>query len=185
MGVRSLISALFSPRFLLYTNTLTSCTMLCAGDALQQVGFSIEVLRDSYFFTGRMTTMGLILGPMTHGWYKLLDGYSFRGFRSVVTLKKIVCDVAVAPLFSSTTITGIALLEGKSAIDAMREYKQKFWHLFMLDLSVWPPVQFINFFFLPPSFRVVYVNCVVLAYNCCLSYIKHNHSLGDTEDHKT
>ncbi|GMT32624.1 hypothetical protein PFISCL1PPCAC_23921, partial [Pristionchus fissidentatus] len=130
----------------------------------------------------RMTTMGLVLGPMTHVWYRLLDSYAFRGARTVIVLKKIVCDVSVAPIFSSTTITGMALLEGKSVTAALMEYKQKFWHLFMLDLSVWPPVQFLNFFFLPPSFRVLYVNCVVLAYNCCLSYIKHNHTLGMTDD---
>ncbi|GMT04729.1 hypothetical protein PENTCL1PPCAC_26903, partial [Pristionchus entomophagus] len=177
--VRRWISTLFSSRFLLYTNTVTSCTMLCAGDALQQAisyneGTELDGMR-----TARMTAMGLILGPMTHGWYKFLDGYPFRGSPSIIAIKKIVCDVAVAPAFSSTTITGIVLLEGKSVSVAMGEYRQKFWHLFLLDLSVWPPVQFLNFFFLPPSFRVLYVNCVVLAYNCCLSYIKHNHTLGE------
>lgn len=38
--------------------------------------------------------------------FKLLDGYAFRGSRTLVAVKKIVCDVGVAPLFSSTTITG-------------------------------------------------------------------------------
>ncbi|KAK6062206.1 Mpv17 / PMP22 family protein [Cooperia oncophora] len=48
------------------------------------------------------------------------------------------------------------------------------WHIFKVDVSIWPPAQLISFWFLPPPVRVVYVNIVSLIYNCIMSYIKNN-----------
>lgn len=45
--------------------------------------------------------------------------------------------------------------------------------LFQTDWSVWPVAQFINFYFLPPHYRVMYVNVVTTLYNVFLSHIKH------------
>lgn len=45
--------------------------------------------------------------------------------------------------------------------------------LFQTDWTVWPAAQFINFYFLPPHYRVLYVNLVTTLYNVFLSHIKH------------
>lgn len=42
-----------------------------------------------------------------------------------------------------------------------------------MDWSVWPPTQFINFYFLPVRYQVLYINAVTMFYNVFLSYIKH------------
>ena len=44
---------------------------------------------------------------------------------------------------------------------------------FQTDWSVWPAAQFINFYFLPTHYRVLYVTAVTTAYNVFLSHIKH------------
>ena len=45
---------------------------------------------------------------------------------------------------------------------------------FQIDVFFWPPVQFINFYFLPISLRLIYVNSACLLWAIALSSLKHN-----------
>ncbi|VDK50480.1 unnamed protein product [Cylicostephanus goldi] len=121
-----------------------------------------------------MAAIGFVIGPMLHGFYRVLDSRAFRGSRRTIVFKKLCCDAACMPIFSCTFMTVGGLLEGSSLSSAFSEYKKKMWHIFKVDISIWPPAQLISFWFLPHSVRVVYVNIVSLVYNCIMSYIKNN-----------
>ncbi|XP_060580992.1 mpv17-like protein 2 [Ruditapes philippinarum] len=170
-------------KYLLVTNTATASSLLALGDCIIQHIEKMDNKEKSYNFqrTGRMFTMGFLFGPVSHVWYKILDRYlPGAGLRTVAC--KILADQTVAgPFFCSAFFMGMSLLEGKSRQEGMEEVKAKFWTVYMLDWCLWPPAQFINFFFLPPNLRVVYVSGITLVWNTILSWMKHKEQHVETE----
>ncbi|KJH44162.1 Mpv17 / PMP22 family protein [Dictyocaulus viviparus] len=166
-------------KHLLVTNTVISCAQIGTADVMQQL-FNGDIKRKGWDYTrtARMAAIGIVIGPMLHYFYRILDSRSFKGGRRKVVVKKLCCDAASMPFFSCTFITVGGLLEGSPFSNALREYRQKMWHIFTVDILIWPPAQFVSFWFLPPSIRVVYVNVVSLVYNFLMSYIKNNDIAG-------
>ena len=44
---------------------------------------------------------------------------------------------------------------------------------FQFDWCIWPPTQYVNFVYVPPKYRVSYVNAVTVVWDVFLSYMKH------------
>lgn len=66
--------------------------------------------------------------------------------------------------------------------DITEELKSKFITVYATDWSVWPATQFINFYYLHPRYRVIYVNFITMLYNVFLSHIKHDSSYDDVQE---
>lgn len=90
---------------LLLKNTIATCTLLGLADSLQQwisrdYAFSqdkpLDIAR-----TRRFATMGIVMGPMSHFWYKWLENKVTHGSKIAIVMKKIILDVIVAPAFGS------------------------------------------------------------------------------------
>ncbi|KAL8624187.1 hypothetical protein ACOMHN_046273 [Nucella lapillus] len=176
---RTLKHSLFT-RHLFITNVVASGSLLGLGDCIIQNLETLHIKRKTevrrpYDFhrTGRMFIIGLILGPFSHHWYRLLDKY-VTGSGVKVVFKKIACDQAVAgPFFCSAFLIGSGLLEGKKFSECGKEWQQKFLTIYMADWCLWPPAQFINFYYLPTNLRVLYVCMITLCWNTFLSFMKH------------
>ncbi|NWY64010.1 M17L2 protein, partial [Erithacus rubecula] len=169
---------LFTGRLLLLTNTLSSGGLLAGGDLLQQQWQRRQRPESQQQLgrTGRMFVVGCSLGPLMHFWYLWLDSaFPARAGRRLRTvLKKVLIDQLVAsPTLGVWFFLGIGTLEGQSLQESWDELKEKFWEFYKADWCVWPAAQILNFLFVPPTYRVVYVNVVTLGWDTYLSYLKH------------
>ena len=128
--------------------------------------------------TGRMLVAGVVLGPINHGWYKFLDHILPLATPSIVARKILLDQVIGSPVMTYVFFTSGGLLEGKSHQDTWDELKQKFLTVYKADWAFWPPVQFVNFYFIQPKFRVLYVSVAALVWSTFLSFAKHKDDLG-------
>ncbi|TKR62975.1 hypothetical protein L596_026867 [Steinernema carpocapsae] len=184
-AIRRFFYRAYAPKNLLMTNTVTMVSLLGLGDYIQQrfqgdkwdwrrSGLILIESLICIFSLVRFAAIGFVIGPMNHQWYKYLDSRVVGKRLKLVVAKKVAADFLISPVFASTFIAGVAMLEGKSVSVALKEYKSKFFHVLALDFCVWPPTQAINFAFVPASCRVLFISIVTLFHNCFMSYIKHN-----------
>jgi len=119
-------------------------------------------------------SFGCTAGLLCHYWYlyldKLLPG---RGIRTVVT--KIAWDqVMFSPVCITACILVSGCLENKTRDQLLQETVQLGGRLWLSEWFIWPPAQFVNFYFLPTRYRVLYDNLVSLGYDWYTSHLKHS-----------
>lgn len=177
---RTLNNALFK-KYLLTTNTVSSGILMSMGDGLSQY---IECKRKNqpdwrfdWTRNAKMFVVGAIQGPMHHYFYGWLDK-RFAGATLRMTTIKILCDqLVMSPLCILQFFYSAGWMYNQSNAECWAELKDKFVIVYVTDWTVWPLAQFVNFYYLHPKYRVIYVNVVTMMYNIFLSYVKH-------DDHK-
>lgn len=172
---RNVAKKLFSGKYLFVTNTISCGTLLGVGDLSVQTVEFYGNRKKEYDFkrAGRMFAVGLCLGPFNHLWYSYLDKV-LPGKTLTTVLKKILADQIVAsPFFAFTFFVGAGTLEGQTLSESLDEFRRKFIEVYKADWSFWPAAQAINFFYVKPEYRVVYVSIATLVWNTFLSYMKH------------
>ncbi|ESN98469.1 hypothetical protein HELRODRAFT_192938 [Helobdella robusta] len=189
-GRKKLLVCRLKRHRLLITNTLANGFLLAAGDfVVQQVDrynekkLNPESVREfvDWQRTKRFLITGLCFGPVLHGWYSLLDWkFPKATIRSVAWKvfydQTIACPCSITYFFFAT-----GLQEGKRFKECVAELKEKFVAAYLVDWLIWPAAQTFNFFFIPPTFRVIFVSSTTFVYSIFLSYIKN---IELTSEHK-
>ncbi|KAB0795196.1 hypothetical protein PPYR_08279 [Photinus pyralis] len=163
-------------KHLLFTNTWTSGALMVAGDLMEQeIEYRRKLIPERYDWwrVGRMFITGLAFGPLHHYFYMWLDKALPQRTLKVITQKILWDQIVMSPVCIAVFIYGVSALEGKSLRSGTDELKEKFVDIYAFDWCIWPPTQFINFYYLPVKYQVLYINGVTMIYNVFLSYIKH------------
>ncbi|XP_078472886.1 mpv17-like protein 2 isoform X2 [Lampetra planeri] len=177
----SLVPRLLRGRGFLVANTASCGALMATGDAVQQWREKRAGSRErrDWVRTARMFSVGIVLGPILHLWYVYLDKFLPERTRKVVA-KKILADQLIAsPPLAALFFFGMGALEGQSVKHSAHEFADKFWEMYMMDWTIWPAAQAVNFFYVPSSYRVIYVNVITLGWDTFLSYLKHRDDKTD------
>ena len=87
-------------------------------------------------------------------------------------MKKLVFDQSV---FAGSMTVGFFMImntiEGNGLQKGMDDVRQKWLQTMLVNWQLWIPAQFINFYFTPIKFQVLFANFVSVFYNIALSFI--------------
>jgi len=121
----------------------------------------------------RYAIMGtFVIPPILTKWYHWLDN-RFPSTSTRTVLKKLILDqFLLTPWLLAMFFIGMSFLEGGKGRELLSELKQKFTMTFCLDCCYWLPIQALNFLFVPPMFRVVYIGVTTFIWMNILCFIK-------------
>mmetsp|Transcript_13650 Transcript_13650/g.20787 ORF Transcript_13650/g.20787 Transcript_13650/m.20787 type:complete len:222 (-) Transcript_13650:75-740(-) len=187
LGGKSRSLSTFPPRLLfewysrkldthpLLTKSITSGVIGGTGDLICQCisnsNEKIDWLRMGHFFL-----LGSFwVAPVTHTWYGALSTRFFPGSGTVERVSKrvLVDQFAFAPLFLTSFMGGLFLMEGRQNI--LQQLKEVVPSAIIANWSLWIPAMTINFSIVPLKYQVLFGNNVALLWTVYLSYIsKHS-----------
>ena len=156
----------------LLTKALTSLTGFTIGDILAQKfvnndGKPYDVMR-----TIRLGSFGFFIhGTTGHYFYGFLDS-KLPGTKPTTVATKVLIDQTIwNPIFGLMFFGYLNVCEGKSFEDYKNKIKADLKTAVMGSWAVWVPAHTINFAFIPPSQRLLYINSIQIGYNVFLSFL--------------
>ena len=156
----------------LLTKALTSLTGFTIGDILAQNFVNQDGKPYDPMRTIRLGSFGfLVHGTTGHYFYGFLDS-KLPGTKPQTVATKVFIDQTIwNPIFGLMFFGYLNLVEGKSFEDYKNKIKADLKTAVMGSWAVWVPAHTINFAFVPPSQRLLYINSIQIGYNVFLSFL--------------
>jgi protein Mpv17 len=156
----------------LLTKALTSLTGFTIGDILAQNFVNQDGKPYDPMRTIRLGSFGfLVHGTTGHYFYGFLDS-KLPGTKPQTVATKVLIDQTMwNPIFGLMFFGYLNLVEGKSFEDYKNKIKADLKTAVMGSWAVWVPAHTINFAFVPPSQRLLYINSIQIGYNVFLSFL--------------
>ncbi|XP_026323123.1 mpv17-like protein [Hyposmocoma kahamanoa] len=112
------------------------------------------------------------MSPLFYNWMRLNDRL-FPKKDLVTALKRSALEACTyAPLAMSYFFFGMCMLEGKPYEACVIELKEKLWPTYKLGLVYWPTVQTINFYFVSPKNRIIFVSIASFVWTVYMCHVK-------------
>ena len=115
---------------------------------------------------------GAVFSPILHFWYKWLDR-RLPGTVMTIVAKKVAIDIGVfaIPYYTAFYVL-LNVMAGETIKTAWAELRLKLVPTIMATAVFWVPAQMINFRYVPPRLRVVYMaGCTFVEFDI-LAWIK-------------
>ena len=167
----------------LLTKALTSLTGFTVGDLLAQNFVEGDDKPYDVMRTVRMGSFGfLIHGTTGHYFYGVLDS-KLPGSAPMTVVTKTAIDQTIwNPIFGCMFFGYLSLTEGKTFDEYIAKLKADLKTAVMGSWAVWVPAHTINFAFIPPSQRLLYINTIQIGYNIFLSFLGNKSAEEETEE---
>ncbi|KAH9395866.1 hypothetical protein TYRP_020278 [Tyrophagus putrescentiae] len=150
-GILRLVRHLYSPRLLPYTNTVAGAVFFTLGD-------------------GTSALAGAVLGYLGSFWYPLLERLApGTGPRAIV--RKLAIESALGLALGGAVFLLVGAIQGREWEANVANVRANFPYLVATEAFLYLPAQWINFRYVPMAFRMLYVECVQLAYDCVFIYL--------------
>mmetsp|Transcript_15637 Transcript_15637/g.20380 ORF Transcript_15637/g.20380 Transcript_15637/m.20380 type:complete len:189 (+) Transcript_15637:112-678(+) len=156
----------------LLTKALTSLTGFTAGDVLAQTFIEPADKPFDYMRTLRLGSFGfLIHGTTGHFFYGMIDS-KLPGTAPMTVVTKVAIDQTLwNPIFGLLFFGYLNFTEGKSWAQYIDKLNADLKTAVMGSWTVWIPAHTINFRFVPPAQRLLYINSIQIFYNVFLSFL--------------
>ena len=181
MGLWTRYNAILEAQPLL-TKMCTSLVGFSAGDVLAQKFINDDDAPYDPMRTIRLGSFGFLChGSTGHLFYGLLDS-KLPGTKPVTVATKVLIDQTMwNPIFGCMFFGYLNAVEGKSWDQYVTKLKSDLKTAVMGSWAVWVPAHTINFAFIPPSQRLLYINSIQIGYNIFLSFLGNKKADGEEE----
>ena len=104
---------------------------------------------------------------------KVLPGL-FPGAGMAVVAKRVAFDQLIyAPLFTGIYFAGMGFYEGKPFSQSLQTLREKLWPTLVVNWSVWPIINFVNFSLVPLKFHILVINFCIIFWTAYLSFVNN------------
>jgi hypothetical protein len=134
----------------------------------------------SPYRTLKMSGYGFFFtGALFHQYYKFLDKV-FVGHSVKIVLKKTLFNqLTISPFLTGFLFFYVNTMEYanqgilKVRDETIKKIKKDYFNAYINSLKVWPLANFINFFFVPIGYRVLFVNLIGACWSIYLTFISY------------
>ncbi|KAI1301199.1 Mpv17-like protein 2 [Halotydeus destructor] len=171
--VLKVLNKAYSPQYLVYTNIASGGLMMAGAETALIKLEGYVAGEDKPLDWTRIRSMGyggLVFGTLGHYWYTFLDR-RFPGNSLRTVAKKVACEIPAGPPFALAFFVVVGQFRNKSLIDSWTSFKEGLTFILIADWGFYLPLQILNFRYLPPKYRYLYVVFINGFYDCAFAYI--------------